>query len=279
MTQASPDDLQRGTSAAVIAKAIRNDIQAGRLKHDQQLKPTRQLAAEWDTSVATITRAMALLAKEGLVINRDRSSRVVNFPPERTDRLGSKRPQVVLIGGYAGSGKTELGRILARQTRWPVLDKDSTTRAVVEAALEALGASPHDREGPTYLEIIRPAEYEALLTCAVENIECGVSAIITAPFIKELRDRAWCDRVQARLEAMGADLHVVWVRCDADSMKQYIRHRGAARDAAKLGNWDGYLAGVDPEFRPAIRHQVVDNSIGCPPLQQQASELLAQVPR
>lgn len=279
MTRARPDDLQRGTSAVVIAKTIRNDIEAGRLVHEQQLKSTRELAAEWNTSVATITRAMALLADEGLVISKDRSSRVVNFPPEQPEHVKAERPQVVLIGGYAGSGKTELGRIIARRTRWPILDKDSTTRAVVEAALEALGCSPHDREGQTYLEIIRPAEYEALMVATSENVECGVSVVVTAPFIRELADQAWCDRTRARLESMGADLHVVWVRCDEESMKRYIKHRGAARDAHKLATWADYMNQVDLDFKPATRHQIINNSIGCPPLQQQAAELLNKVAR
>ena len=38
------------------------------------------LAAEWETSVAMVTRAMQMLAAEGLVISSDRSSRVVNYP-------------------------------------------------------------------------------------------------------------------------------------------------------------------------------------------------------
>ena len=86
---------------------------------------------------------------------------------------------MLLIGGYAGSGKTELGRILARLTHWPMLDKDTTTRAVVEQALELLGHPPHDRESDLYRTSIRPAEYEALIAGLMENVECGTSAIVT----------------------------------------------------------------------------------------------------
>ena len=186
-------------------------------------------------------------------------------------------PKVVLIGGYAGSGKTELGRILARRTHWPMFDKDSATQAVVEAALEKLGQSPHDRESETYLTVVRPAEYEALLTITSENLECGTSAIVTAPFIRELADPAWCDRIGARVNSLGGELHVIWVRCDADSMRTYLCHRGAARDALKLADWPGYLAGVDLEFAPAIEHTIIDNSAHARPLQQQADEFLAKV--
>lgn len=268
--------LQRGTSALVVAQTIRNQIEAGELRHGEQLPTTRTLAERWDTSVATITRAMNLLASQGLIVNRARSSRLVNYPPTATGRRSRPTPQVILIGGYAGSGKTELGRIIARRTGWAMLDKDSTTRTVVEAALESLGISPHDRESNTYLEVIRPAEYQALLATTRENVECGTSVVVTAPFIRELSDKAWCDRTAAMLHSLGAALHVVWVRCDAPSMNTYLRQRGAARDAYKLAHWDEYLAGIDLAFEPAITHHVIDNSVGASPLQQQAAELLTK---
>lgn len=273
-TPAAQQPLQKGTAALVIARNIRNDIESGRLTHGSQLKSTRALAKEWGTSVATINRAMAMLADEGLVVNRDRSSRLVNYP-NKAERAWS--PKAILIGGYAGSGKTELGRILARKTGWPILDKDTTTRSVVEAALEALGHSPNDRESDLYLTIIRPAEYDALIATLVENIECGNSAVVTAPFIRELKDQAWCDRLAANLASLGAELHVVWVRCDADTMRTYLKHRGAARDASKLANWTRYLSTIDLDFRPAMPHQVVDNSANSSPLQQQAAELVDKV--
>lgn len=275
MTTPEPAALQRGTSADTIARHIRNDIEAGRLRHQLQLPPTSQLAKEWGTSVATISRAMNKLAADGIVINRHGAGRIVNYPNPAKDE--NNRPHVILIGGFAGSGKTELGRILARQTGWSILDKDSTTRAVVEAALDMLGVSPHDRESPTYLDTVRPAEYEALLTTMTENVQCGNSTIVSAPFIRELGDRAWCDRVGATLDSMGADLHMVWVRTDPDSMKTYLVRRGAARDSWKLSNWDTYLRDIDVHFAPVGPHRIVYNSTDSPPLQQQAAELIREI--
>lgn len=271
-----PVKLQRGTSALVIAQAIRTEIEGGRLVHGQQLPSTRQLAEEWNTSVATITRAMQELGEQGLVVSRDRSSRLVNYPPSM-EVPATERKHVVLIGGYAGSGKTELGRIIARKTSWPILDKDTTTRQVVEAALESMGLSRHDRESDGYLRIIRPAEYNALTEAVTENLQCGNSVVMTAPFIRELRDQAWCDRFEANIASQGAQLHVVWVRCDEDTMRTYLQHRGAARDTSKLENWSQYMADVDLNYTPKIRHQIVDNSAGARPLQEQAAELLISV--
>lgn len=273
----SSQPLRRGSSAEVVARNVRADIEAGRYAHGEQLPPTKELAREWGTSTATVSRAMQLLAADGLVLNRARSSRIVQYQPQRHASGRASAPVAMLIGGYAGSGKTELGRIIARNTGWAMLDKDTTTRPVVEAALETLGMSPHDRESETYRTVVRPAEYTALTAAVMENIECGVSVVATAPYIKELNDRAWCDRLHDSITAAGAQLHVVWVRCDPDSMRHYLRHRGAARDAAKLADWDGYLAGIDLDFAPAIEHQVVDNSLGARPLSEQAKHLIRTV--
>ncbi|WP_051072940.1 GntR family transcriptional regulator [Nocardiopsis valliformis] len=257
-----------------VARNIRNSIEAGVLRDGQALPSTRQLAVEWDVSVHTINEAMRVLSSEGLVVSKSRSQRVVNAPGQvRTGiRLGTAN--VLFVGGYAGSGKSELGRVLAKETGWPMLDKDTLTRPVVEAALEVLGASPHDRESDVYLEKVRPREYEALSAAARENVECGTSVITTAPYIKEFNDPAWIDRTKAMYTGLGARITFVWVHCDADTMHTYIRHRGAARDTAKLADWQGYLAGIDVDFRPPVEHVLIENSTDSPPLQTQASTLV-----
>src|SRR3954462_4339346 len=117
-TPPSRPEGPRGPMWQVIARNIRNDIAAGRLRHGQQLPSTRELAALYGVSVDPVSRAMTELANEGLVINRDRAGRIVNNPDAEASAAPTTPvvPQVLLIGGYAGSGKTELGRILARRT-------------------------------------------------------------------------------------------------------------------------------------------------------------------
>lgn len=261
-----------------VARNLRNDIAAGVLLDGQPLPTTRELAEQWGVSVFTISEAMKLLMQEGLIVSKPRAGRVVNAPDQvRRNEIRPSTPHVVLIGGYAGSGKTELGRILARETGWPMLDKDTLTRPVVEAALVVLGCSPHDRESATYLDIIRPREYEALMSAMTENVQCGTSAIVTAPFLRELHDTAWINRTTATCQDMNATLSIVWVHCDATTMHTYIRHRGAARDATKLENWHAYLGTIDLGFRPPVPHTVIDNSASVVPLQNQARKLLASI--
>jgi hypothetical protein len=158
-----------------------------------------------------------------------------------------------------------------------MLDKDTLTRPVVEAALEILGCSPHDRDSEQYLSRIRPREYEALINAMTENVRSGNSAIVTAPFIREFKDTAWLDRIEATCIDLGAKVSIVWVYCDVETMHTYIRHRGAARDASKLDDWPSYTAKIDIDFRPPVRHFTIDNSASGAPLQKQARELVAEV--
>lgn len=268
--------LSRGEPLHVqIARHVRNDIAAGRLRDGTVLPSTRTLAREWGVSVFTITEAMRLLSDEGLVVSESRSKRIVRAPEqERAAPLRPTKPQAVLIGGYAGSGKSELARILTRETGWSLLDKDILTRPLVERALDALGQSPNDRESPTYLNEVRPREYEVLTAAARDNLECGNSVVVAAPFLREFADRAWLDRTIDAYEALNADTIVVWVYCDRKSMHSYLRRRGAARDAAKLADWLQYATGIDIDFRPGVAHTVVENCGSSAPLQQQAKQLI-----
>jgi DNA-binding transcriptional regulator YhcF (GntR family)/predicted kinase len=258
-----------------VARNIRNEIEAGVLHDGDVLPSTKELADQWGVSGFTISEAMKLLIAEGLVTTRARSKRTVHAPAGNRRRdIRTRKPNVVLVGGFAGSGKTELGRILARRTGWPILDKDTLTRPVVEGALEFIGLSPNDRESDAYVDTIRPLEYEALNATIRENVECGNSVIATAPFLREFADRAWLNRTRASLAALDAVLAVVWVYCDPDTMHRYLRHRGAARDSGKLSNWETYLKSIDIDTRPAGPHMLVDNSSSTTPLHDQADELL-----
>lgn len=143
--------------------------------------------------------------------------------------------------------------------------------------LESLGLSPNDRESPDYLNRIRPREYESLMAAMAENLDCGNSAILTAPFIREFGDDAWVNRVRAANTDAGAQTSLVWVHCDPATMHTYIRHRGAARDNAKLTDWSGYLRSIDVDFRPSPPFDLIDNSASSIPLQSQAMDLLKAV--
>lgn len=267
-----------GPKQQQIVRLLRTAIEAGSIRDGDVLPSTRQLAEDWHVSVFTISEAMKALAAEGYVVNVDRTKRVARNPnPTRPAQIERGKPTVVWIAGYAGSGKTEFGRILARQTGWPILDKDTTTRPVVELALEVMGQPTYDRESQTYIERIRPREYEALMATVIENLDCGASAIVTAPFLREFRDAAWLKRAADETTKRGAQAVFVWIRCDLETMHTYLRNRGAARDNGKLQDWKTYAAGLDLDFAPPIGHAIIDNSTGAEPLTAQAGALLESI--
>ncbi|MFI1239996.1 MULTISPECIES: GntR family transcriptional regulator [Nocardia] len=273
-----PASDPKPSAPARIAQAIRNDIEAGRLRDGQRLPSTRELAKEWQASPRTITEAMEILAKEGYVESQDRSGRIVTTPTAVTFALSSPlrplRPRIVYVGGFPGSGKSEFARTLARATNWAILDKDTIARPLIEPALEDLGHSVNDRESDTYFDRLRPREYEALEGVINDNIAVGTSVIATAPYIKEFTSRAWLDQVTARGETYDADCTFVWVRCSIDTMLMYLKRRGAGRDNGKLADWDAYSAGLDMDFRPEVEHVVIDNDPDSPPLRTQAQQLI-----
>lgn len=172
------------------------------------------------------------------------------------------RPVVIMVGGFAGSGKTEFARFVTQLTGWPLLDKDPLTRPLVEQLLVALGGDANDRHTDLYRERVRAVEYDCLMQAALANINCGVSTVLSAPFIAEMADPKWMQRLTNRCGALGVDVFPIWVRCDEESMREYIGFRSAARDAWKLTRWDEYMETVDLELRPAVPHIVVDNRLG-----------------
>ncbi|WP_243742379.1 AAA family ATPase [Actinorugispora endophytica] len=191
---------------------------------------------------------------------RERILRAWSHRQAGGDLTGS--PLLVIIGGYAGSGKSEFGRFLSQLTGWPVLDKDPVTRPLVEQLLIALGSDAHDRHTDLYWTKVRPLEYRCLLEAAYANLDCGISTVLTAPFIAELTDPGWMRRMANRFEARGVKVSVVWIDCDLETMREYIGFRSAARDSWKLQNWEDYAATVDIGLRPAVPHLVVDNRMG-----------------
>jgi predicted kinase len=177
-----------------------------------------------------------------------------------TGRHRASAPALVLVAGFPGSGKTEFGRFISEITGWALLHKDTLTRPLTESLLLSLDADPNDRHTPTYVEKIRPLEYRCLFDTVFDNLRLGISTVATAPFMREVTDTGWLKRVKTKCARHGASVAVVWMHCDADSMRDYLESRDAARDTWKLSFWDDYLATINPGQRPLCTHYVVDNS-------------------
>ena len=157
----------------------------------------------------------------------------------------SRDVHLVLVGGLAGTGKTELSLEVARKTGFAFYDKDLMNGPMVDQLLVALGSDAADRESKLYLDKVRPLEYNCLMNAARESISLGVSAVVTAPFLKEMTDTHWRIELQHDCErALGRKVGVsyVWVHTSDEVMHRRLVNRRAARDKHKLDHWDAYLA-------------------------------------
>jgi Predicted kinase len=191
-----------------------------------------------------------------------------------TTALGTTTITLVLVAGYAGSGKSEAGKLLAAATGWAMLDKDTISRPMTERLLREMGGDPDDRHSPTYLEHARPLEYECLMKAAWENLECGTSVIAVAPFLAESVDSQWMSRVARRCGRTGAAFETLWVDSDLESMRDRLISRNASRDTWKLTHWPTYTSGLDVGMRPVTSHHVIDNRISASrPLAEQVESI------
>ena len=165
---------------------------------------------------------------------------------------------VILMAGYAGTGKTTAARMLAPMIDAAMPDKDSLTRPLADELCRRITGDPDDRESAQYREIVRPLEYACLMRTLADTNSYGTSAVAAAPFTIEMRDPSWLSDLRGKL-AEGTDLWTVWVHSDADTMRRRITERAASRDRAKLADWPAYAAGLDLAPPKGI-DLVLDNS-------------------
>ena len=109
-------------------------------------------------------------------------------------------PIAVIVTGPAGSGKTTLGRELARLLRAGLLDQDVLTGPLTAVIGEMTGAGD-DLDDPAMTGAVRTARYDAVLDAAQENLRLGLPVVLTAPFTRETADPAGPAALARRLSA------------------------------------------------------------------------------
>lgn len=159
--------------------------------------------------------------------------------------------QALFVAGPSASGKSTLGRSLARELAWTMLDLDTMTNPLFEAfGGEAEMLSSNRRTGRTMINAVR---YECLFATAAENLALGNSVVMVAPFTSERNDEAvWLQRL-SRLELASDSATLVWVDTPRETVLKRIRDRGAARDLARLDT------GLEPVPADAFVPPVIDH--------------------
>ena len=153
---------------------------------------------------------------------------------------------VWVVAGPAGSGKTTLGRALARHLRAALVDLDSVTNPLLDGLSDLVAPGGHWNEEGRRARV-RPARYAALRAVAADQVLAGLDVVLVAPFTAELRGGSeWTLLTGA---VAPAPVRVVWLRADDALLEQRVGQRRETRDAvrtpAELGS-------------PAMAHLVVE---------------------
>ena len=147
----------------------------------------------------------------------------------------------VVCGPPAG-GKTWHARRLAGELGAALIDSDTATEGLVQAGLQAAGLSPDDRDSPLYKSHFREPVYEALFALAAENLP-HVPVVIAGPFTRECGLPDWPSQLEAHF-GVAVCVHFAWAEPVVRRARMVAR--GAARDRAKLEDWEAHCASCVP---------------------------------
>ena len=157
------------------------------------------------------------------------------------------KPQLIIIVGITGAGKSVVGKLIAKNKGFTFVDKDTVATELTEVILENLSPlkDKHERESSYYLEVVRPLAYESMLHIALENIELGNSVVVAAAFDEEIKNADFLEENKYIEEIRKlADIKVVHVHVDHSTLLKRLIARNEQRDSWKLANWDSYVKEV-----------------------------------
>ncbi len=163
-----------------------------------------------------------------------------------------------IIHGMPAVGKTTIARELANRTGACLIDIDTATEPIIQAAMEKLNGAPDDRDSTLFKDTFRTPIYETLFAIADENLP-HTDAIITGPFTKELQNPGWVSEIRERLSSQ-CDIKCLFLRCDDALRKKRLIERANPRDLPKLENWEQFMSYYDTESPPAYPHFLVDTT-------------------
>lgn len=148
--------------------------------------------------------------------------------------------KLILVTSPPACGKTFVSKEISKALDHVIyLDKD--TLIGLSKQIFVVANEEYNRSSDFFEEHIRNYEYDVVVDLALEALDYDDTALINAPFTREIRDKEYMRGLKAKLAQKGAKLVLIWVETDPEIVHQRMIDRNSDRDTWKLQNWDEYI--------------------------------------
>ncbi|WP_280407480.1 AAA family ATPase [Nocardia brasiliensis] len=167
---------------------------------------------------------------------------------EQLARIASADFGVTIVTGFPASGKSTTAQRLAAAVGALLIDKDSFAPDLEEAVMGELVGNPYDRDSETYMRVVNPHIYRAILHQALAAGH-HTRVVVDAPFLGHVRAASeagvsLASHVAAVTEMPAPPIRTVWIATSPDRIRERMTARGASRDLGKLADWSTYQSSV-----------------------------------
>jgi shikimate kinase/3-dehydroquinate synthase len=155
------------------------------------------------------------------------------------DAVDGARPVVVVVVGMMGSGKSTVGRALARRTSWRYVDNDDLVRSISGRTAMKIRAT----DGEEALHDVEEAAFEASLALEPPVIIGAAAAVVLDPVARE---------------KLRGGPQVVWLRARPETMLAHIGDGTGRRPEATDPTWVAARAAERAPLYAEVASQIID---------------------
>ena len=122
---------------------------------------------------------------------------------------------LLLVTSPPACGKTFVSKELAKALN-PIVYLDKDTLIGLSKQIFVVAGEEYNRSSDFFEEHIRNYEYDVALDLALEALDYCDTALVNAPFTREVRDKEYMDNLRAKLAERDVELVVIWVETDPE---------------------------------------------------------------